>query len=82
MREKFNALLTESEESGRKNRVEQENKHKEDVATLTSSRIELEETHIRNRREFEGEVSLSIILYRLFALLKRCSSFLSFLFFF
>ena len=57
MREKFNVLLTESEENSRKNRVEQENKHKEDVANLTSLRIELEETHILNRKEFENEVS-------------------------
>jgi hypothetical protein len=57
MREKFNVLLSESEGNARKNRVEQENKHKEDVAALTAMRIELEETHMRNRKEFESEVS-------------------------
>ena len=56
MREKFNVLLTESEGNARKFRVELENKHKEDVASLTSSRITLEESHIGSRKVFENEV--------------------------
>lgn len=58
MREKFNALLTESETNARKYRIEQEQKHKEDIATLTTTRIELEESFTTSRKEFENEASL------------------------
>jgi hypothetical protein len=70
MREKFNALLTESEENARKFRVEQEKKHKEEIASLTSSRIVLEESHINSRREFEAEVSVLPCTFVVIYLLK------------
>lgn len=57
MREKFNALLTESEENARRQRTELESKHKEDVSNLTSARMEMENSHIVSRREFENEIS-------------------------
>lgn len=57
MREKFNSLLAESEGNARKYRTEQEQKHKEDIATLTATRIELEESFMTSRKEFEKEVS-------------------------
>lgn len=61
MRKKFNSLLVESESNARKHRFEQEQKHKEDVTSLTTTRIELEELFTTNRKEFEKEVSQIIL---------------------
>lgn len=69
MREKFNALLTESEENARKNRIEQESKHKEDVSALTTARVTLEESHNASRREFENEISFYVLFTCIIALL-------------